>query len=39
MLRLLADQNFNMDVVRGVRRRLPSADIVNGPGSRLVEGG
>lgn len=28
MLRLAADENFNHDVVRGVRRRCPGADIV-----------
>jgi hypothetical protein len=28
MLRLAADENFNNDVVRGVRRRSPSVDIV-----------
>lgn len=28
MLRLLADENFNNDIVRGVFRRKPNADIV-----------
>lgn len=28
MLRLLADENFNNDIVRGVRRRMPSVDIL-----------
>ncbi len=28
MIRFLADENFNNRVVRGVRRRLPTADIV-----------
>src|SRR5215211_4931653 len=28
MLRLLADENFNNDIVRGVRRRSPQVDIV-----------
>jgi hypothetical protein len=28
MIRLLADENFNNDVVRGVRRRNPGIDIV-----------
>jgi hypothetical protein len=28
MLRLAADENFNNDIVRGVRRRNPAADIV-----------
>jgi hypothetical protein len=28
MLRLLADENFNNDIVRGVRRRNPTVDIV-----------
>jgi hypothetical protein len=28
MLRLAADENFNNDVVRGVRRRNPAVDIV-----------
>lgn len=28
MLRYLADENFNNDVVRGVRRRVPGVDIV-----------
>jgi hypothetical protein len=28
MLRLAADENFNNDIVRGVRRRSPAADIV-----------
>jgi predicted nuclease of predicted toxin-antitoxin system len=27
MLRLLADENFNDDIVRGLRRRLPDIDI------------
>jgi hypothetical protein len=27
MLRLAADENFNNDIVRGVRRRLPAADV------------
>ena len=28
MLLLLADENFNNDIVRGVRRRLASVDVV-----------
>ena len=28
MLRLAADENFNADIVRGLRRRLPELDIV-----------
>jgi hypothetical protein len=28
MLRLLADENFNRDIVRGLLRRMPAADIV-----------
>lgn len=28
MMRLLADENFDANIVRGIRRRLPSADIV-----------
>lgn len=28
MLRLLFDENFHYDIVRGVRRRLPEADLV-----------
>ena len=28
MLRLAADENFNADIVRGLRRRLPDLDIV-----------
>ncbi len=28
MIRFLADENFNNDIVRGVVRRLPTADIV-----------
>jgi hypothetical protein len=28
MLRLAADENFNNDIVRGVRRRNPAVDIV-----------
>ena len=28
MLRFLADENFNNDVVRGVRRRNPAVDLV-----------
>jgi hypothetical protein len=28
MLRLLADENFNNDIVRGVRRRNPAVDIM-----------
>jgi len=28
MLRLVADENFNNDVVRGVRRRNPTVDLV-----------
>ena len=28
MLPLLADENFNNDIVRGVRRRSPSVDII-----------
>lgn len=28
MLRLLADENFNQDILRGPRRRLPSLDCV-----------
>lgn len=28
MLRLLADENFNRHIVRGLLRRLPSADII-----------
>ena len=28
MLRLLADENFNNDIVRGIRRRAPEVDIV-----------
>jgi hypothetical protein len=28
MLRLAADENFNNDIVRGVRRRNPSVDLV-----------
>ncbi len=28
MLRLAADENFNNDIVRGVRRRTPAVDIV-----------
>ena len=28
MLRLLADENFNNDIVRGVRRRRPAMDLV-----------
>lgn len=28
MLRLAADENFNADIVRGLRRRLPQLDIV-----------
>lgn len=28
MLRLAADENFNNDIVRGVRRRCPAVDIV-----------
>jgi hypothetical protein len=28
MLRLLADENFNNDIVRGVRRRNPEVDLV-----------
>ena len=28
MLRFLADENFNHDIVRGVLRRLPSLDLV-----------
>jgi hypothetical protein len=28
MLRLLADENFNNDIVRGIRRRNPAADLV-----------
>lgn len=28
MLRLLADENFNHDLIRGVRRRLPTLDLV-----------
>lgn len=28
MIRFLADENFNNDIVRGVMRRLPTADIV-----------
>lgn len=28
MLRFAADENFNADVVRGLRRRLPELDIV-----------
>ena len=28
MLRLLADENFNNDIVRGVRRRNDAIDIV-----------
>lgn len=28
MIRLLADENFNNHILRGIRRRLPSADIV-----------
>src|SRR5437588_3512480 len=28
MLRLAADENFNNDIVRGVRRRHPSIDVV-----------
>ena len=28
MLLLAADENFNNDIVRGVRRRLPAIDIV-----------
>lgn len=29
MLRMLADENFNHDVIRGVRRRNPSVDIIS----------
>jgi Domain of unknown function (DUF5615) len=29
MLRLAADENFNADIVRGLRRRLPDLDIVH----------
>ena len=28
MLRLLADENFNHDLIRGVLRRLPSLDLI-----------
>jgi hypothetical protein len=28
MLRFAADENFNADIVRGLRRRLPELDIV-----------
>lgn len=28
MIRLLADENFNADIVRGLRRRLPAIDAV-----------
>jgi hypothetical protein len=28
MLRFAADENFNADIVRGLRRRLPEVDIV-----------
>ena len=28
MLRILADENFNNDIVRGVRRRNPDVDVV-----------
>ncbi|MBK7580596.1 MAG: DUF5615 family PIN-like protein [Myxococcales bacterium] len=28
MIRFLADENFNNDIVRGVLRRLPTADLV-----------
>jgi hypothetical protein len=28
MIRFLADENFNNDIVRGVLRRIPTADIV-----------
>lgn len=27
MIRLLADENFNNEILRGVRRRIPQADI------------
>lgn len=27
MLNLLADENFNHDIVRGIRRRLPNVEI------------
>lgn len=29
MLRLAADENFNVDIVRGLLRRLPDLDIVH----------
>jgi hypothetical protein len=28
MLRLAADENFNADIIRGLRRRLPELDVV-----------
>ena len=28
MLRLAADENFNADIVRGLRRRFPDIDVV-----------
>jgi hypothetical protein len=28
MLRLAADENFNANVIRGLRRRLPELDVV-----------
>lgn len=35
MLRLLADENFNHDILRGLLRRLPKLDIVRVQDVRL----
>jgi hypothetical protein len=37
MLRLAADENFNNDIVRGVRRRDPAVDIVRVQDAGLLE--
>lgn len=37
MLRLLADENLNHDLIRGVLRRMPSLDLVRVQGVELRE--
>jgi hypothetical protein len=39
MLRLLADENFNHDLIRGVLRRLPSLDLIRVQDAGLREAG
>ena len=38
MIRFLADENFNNDILRGFQRRLPSVDIVRVQDTELMGG-